>query len=576
MIAGLGSVGEFGRSGTIGVFARVERALSASRRRRSELDGRAGTAWRAMTALVLLVIAASMQRAFAADDGPVSPSIYQYISLHLDAVTGRLAPGAMTLPDEPATRRFSRLRWVPGALEGLGTRHMQWDGSAKASQAIELLESYAAGDPQAESALYEMLRADDVVTYYNDALDLASARIPDAEPRLHALARKLVTESRDRGPVKLGIAMLGSMGDESDLPVIRTLALHDEFGLYAAEAIAELAPNRQAALYEMARKVTGWGHIEAVSLMTATPDPGLRRWLLTEGFRNDVAAQYLAYHCATIANLSGALEGDLPLAIDETAMLASVGDLLQSLVKPGPSKDSQLYEGTAESAISFLRRVQEQLRAKKSALSYLMTAQVLSDYAPGSPWTDDQKSSVKSLAAPVLQDKGWPKRIVAALGDDRADLGQAELAAHLLRVDTFPIHLKRLNRNGAVAERWRLAFTAADQRQLRELVDVAEKTFGPRFARGAVGRAGTSDAALEAVLQGVAKFPGTGVPVVEASLLDVSPTIRRAAVETLVRWGGPYLREESMRAALSAAADGEADEVLKARMVALLNVGDGP
>ncbi len=31
-----------------------------------------------------------------------------------------------------------------------------------------------------------------------------------------------------------------------------------------------------------------------------------------------------------------------------------------------------------------------------------------------------------------------------------------------------------------------------------------------------------------------------------------------------------------MRAALSAAADGEADEVLKARMVALLNVGDGP
>ncbi len=49
-------------------------------------------------------------------------------------------------------------------------------------------------------------------------------------------------------------------------------ALHDEFGLYAAGAIAELAPQRQQALYEMAQKLDGWGRIEAVTLMTATPD----------------------------------------------------------------------------------------------------------------------------------------------------------------------------------------------------------------------------------------------------------------------------------------------------------------
>ncbi len=31
--------------------------------------------------------------------------------------------------------------------------------------------------------------------------------------------------------MKFGIAMLGSMGDENDLEIVRTLALHDEFGL---------------------------------------------------------------------------------------------------------------------------------------------------------------------------------------------------------------------------------------------------------------------------------------------------------------------------------------------------------
>ncbi len=65
---------------------------------------------------------------------------------------------------------------MPGALEGLGTRHMQWDGSAKAVQAVTLLQQIAAGHASAEPALYELLRADDVVTFYNDALDYASAR----------------------------------------------------------------------------------------------------------------------------------------------------------------------------------------------------------------------------------------------------------------------------------------------------------------------------------------------------------------------------------------------------------------
>jgi hypothetical protein len=497
-----------------------------------------------------------------------STSLYRYIQLHRDAGDGRIASDAMTLPDEPAARRFSRLRWVPGALEGLGTRHMQWDGSAKAVEAITLLEQVAAGSPSAEAALYELLRADDVVTFYNDALDYASARIADAEPRLHALARRLATQSRDRGPVKFGIAMLGSMGDENDLEIVSTLGLHDEFGLYAAGAIAELAPQRQQALYEMAQKVKGWGRIEAVTLMTSTPDAKLRRWLLTEGFRNNVTPQYLAYHCATIADLAAAMT-DRANATD-MAFLAGVSDLIQSLIRPGPSRDAQTYEQTPEVAVSYLQAVQ----GKKDSIAFLLTAQVLSEYANSAPWTADQKAMVKKLATPIVEDKSWRRRVIGALSDDRGDLEQAEVAATRLDIGTFDVHLKRLAKNGTVADRWRLAFSAADPRQMTSLLGVAEKTFEPRFARGAVGRANTSDEALEAVLQSVARYPGTGMRIVDASLLDISPLVRRAAVETLVRWGGPYLRNTSVRAALSAAADGETDEALKARMVALLNVGE--
>ena len=525
-----------------------------------------------LSALVsILVLIASAHWAHADEAPTAPPSIYQYIGMNIDGASGRMSSDAITLPDEPAARRFSRLRWVPGALEGLGTRHMQWDGSAKASQASTFLEQYAEGDSSAEAALYELLRADDVVTFYNDTLDIAAARIGDAEPRLHDLARKLATQSKDRGPVKFGIAMLGSMGDPSDLDIVRRLALHDEFGLYAAEAIAELAPDRQESLYQMASHLSGWGRIEAVTLMTATPDQKLRRWLLTQAFRNDVTPQYLAFHCATIGNLEGALEGEMPTATD-MELLSGIADLLQSLVRPPPSKDAQLYEGTARSAIAFLQQAQK----RRDSLSFLLTAQMLKDHAPQSAWSADDKASIEALATPIVADKGWRKRVLAALGDDRANLTQAEVVARGLGIETFAIHLKHLGRNGAVAERWRLAFAAADPRQLRPLMDVAEKTFQRRFAQGAVDRANTSDEALEVVLQSVARSPGIGMGLVDSSLLDISPRVRRAAVETLVRWGGPYLREGSVRAALSAAVKDETDEALKARMVALLNAGDVP
>jgi hypothetical protein len=214
----------------------------------------------ALFALASLAIAPAR----AVDDGP---SIYEFIASHNDPATGRLSADGAMLPDEPVARRYSRIRWVPGALEGLGTRHMQWDGSEKASRAARLLELVAAsgdatsGAATAEGMLYELLRADDVVTFYSDALDLAAARTRNVEPKLHELARRLVMTAHDRGPVKFGIAMLGSMGDEQDVDVLRTLALHDEFGLYAAEALAEVAPDRQGALYDMARKLSGWGRI---------------------------------------------------------------------------------------------------------------------------------------------------------------------------------------------------------------------------------------------------------------------------------------------------------------------------
>jgi hypothetical protein len=184
-----------------------------------------------------------------------------------------------------------------------------------------------------------------------------------------------------------------------------------------------------------------------------------------------------------------------------------------------------------------------------------------------------------------VSDSGWHRQVVAAISDDATDLDQAETAAQKLGIKTFDVHLRRLTKHSINARRWELAFAAAEPDEVKRLVEVAQARFNARFADPSThhtaevqrelidARAG---AALEAVLHGVARYPGSGMTLVESSLADVDDRVRRAAVEALVRWGGAYLRGVSVRAALNTAAQDEADEALKARMVALLNLGTIP
>jgi len=500
-------------------------------------------------------------------------SIYDYLRAHVDPATGALAADGTTLPDESPARRFGRFRWVPGALEGLGTRHMQWDGSDKASRAVRLLEAIAGGDPTAEAVLYELLRTDDVVTFYSQTLDLASELIRNVEPELHGMARRLATTAHDRGPVKFAIAMLGSIGDERDLSIVQTLALHDEFGLYAAEAIAEIAPDRQGALFDMARHLTGWGRIEAVARMVSTSDPTLRTWLLTEGFRNSVTPQYLAYQCVTIANLASALAASPTAKRADIPLLVGAADLIQALTTPGPGQGFDDYSDAQQTATLFLQHIDR----RRDSLSFFLAATALKDYASGATaWTPAQRGDVTALATRIANDPVWRKDVVAAISDDRADLDQAELAARKLGIPTFQLHIDRLAKNSSSPQRWSHAFASADAARVDRLIDIAERAFGTRLAEARTHRSTdprdrSAGAALEAVLQGVAHYPGSGLALVEASLADTSGSVRRAAVDTLVRWGDPYLRSESVRTALSDAARDEADELLKARMLALLN-----
>jgi hypothetical protein len=512
--------------------------------------------------LALLPLAATAQERAA-------PSLYEHVVARIDPLTGRLRPGSETLPDESPGRRPPWLRWAPGAFDGVGTHHLQWDGSGKARQVADLLVIMVAGaDAAAENELYELLRADDVVTYYEDALDLAASRIADPKPQLHAYARGLVTRAAHRGPVKLGLALLGAIGDPADLALAETLGLHDEFTLYAVEALAGLAPDPQRRIFLLAQKVTGWGRIQAVERLMATQDPHVRRWLLTEGFRNTVLPDYLAYHCAVIGDLAQALRSPNV----DPLLLAGAADIVRALAQSGPARNFDDYPEAGEVAVRFLELAAD----RHDALELLLAAYAIKDYVAhdarphaaraASGWTAAQLERVGRLADRIVSDARWRATIDRALREDGAALDAAVLAARRAGIEAFDAHVAQLALGPEDARRWEHAFDGVRADRVDWLVQLAvDKLLEPAPR--------PRDAALASVISSLRRHPGRGIALVAVGLSHPDLEVRRASVDTLARWGsGFFAGDAQMRARLRDAARAEGDEAVRARMVAVLNL----
>jgi hypothetical protein len=244
------------------------------------------------------------------------------------------------LPDEgPDDGRT--IRWSAGALDGVLSRHGESTREpARSAELAALIEHAATGDDEARGELYDAARADGIVFALDEALDaLMSAQV--AAGPVADLGRSLVREALHREPLKLGVALVGRTGGTDDVPLLETLARHDEFSLVAGVALANLLDDTVTAWWRVGCLATGWGKIEAVVRLAQEPSlpDEVRAWMLRHGCDNAVMPEYLAYACATAGGLEDALGG---LVDDE--LLDGACTIVRALVTGGPAEDIDDYE----------------------------------------------------------------------------------------------------------------------------------------------------------------------------------------------------------------------------------------
>jgi hypothetical protein len=448
---------------------------------------------------------------------PSRPSIYGFLRDHAD-------PKSATLPDEKEEVGSNRLRFAPGATDGIFGHHVEpGDDALRVKEIVYALENVCA-DPNRLAELYDTERP---VLGVVDALSVEirkSKRLPP--DRLHAIARMLATEGADREPVKLGMALLGLFEGVDDRDVLMTLGSHDELTLFAVVALVNQSDDAELALFELAKKVEGWGRIHAVEQLAEAKRPEVRAWLLREGFRNSVMDEYLAYTCAVAGELHVALEKK-----PDAALMLGAADLLAALAtEGGPAQGLSAWSDAPIAIERWLGHIE------KLDLPTLTTLDALSD-------PEELPEALRARIAKLASSDEAAALVTSGLASkDQGTFTRANAAALRRGIDTFDAHEERLATGDAPpGSMFHLMHQATPKTIDRALavastqIDLAKIATGASDSLG-FGAAFAPHRDLDFVLQELERFPGKGEEFVRAALKSPVVRNRNMALRAIAAW----------------------------------------
>ena len=477
------------------------------------------------------------------------PSIFEHVARAAEEGDAE----HLELPDDER-HRSGGLRWAAGALDGVMGHHAAAeDERLRAKQIAKAVRDLlGAATPEHLQHLTRLATRAPVLGVLDDVLaDLVASGDLDPD-RFHELASFLVRTAPDRELVKLGVSMLGVLVGCDERETLLTIGRHEEFTLFSAVALASTLEQPDEALWELAQCVHGWGRIHAVERLTETDEPEIKAWLVREGFRNEVMDEYLAHTCALAGDLVGALEADI---VDD-ALLDGAAGIFAALLNGGPAEDIEDYAGAPAAAEAYLRHLVRRPEHRLLSLSHLLVAEQLREFiGPAGDqledddtlrelgWTLDIRGRVLDMCARVALRSEWPERVAEGLEAQSLELfHQADAAAQLLDIDTWPRHLERVRANPRRSPSWFRLVQTEDEERFEQVLELArtllpldEIATGPAEETG-LGPEFDAHDTLLVVVHALVDKPGMGLDLIEAALDSPVTRVRRGALRVVTTW----------------------------------------
>jgi len=155
---------------------------------------------------------------------------------------------------------------------------------------------------------YELVLEEYVASYGSDLIEVLEASMID-EKALQEEALWFLEKGAHREIVKFGLTLIGMTNCEAYREKILTLGLHEEFTPYAIYALTEGTEYANDDIFKIAKLTKGWGKLAALHALNVTSED-MRDWLITEGYKNAIEEDFLAFTIANLAELDTLLERD--------------------------------------------------------------------------------------------------------------------------------------------------------------------------------------------------------------------------------------------------------------------------
>lgn len=510
-------------------------------------------------------------------------SIYKFITDNLTE-KDRLIDSAIDLPDEkPAAE--NELRWAPGLIDSMFGPQDSEESKLIIEELAKLLKHISVyGDKRSEARFYQLItETDSIITIIDDLLERATNLSLAINPHLFEFAKAMSFKTAHRNSVKVGVALIGICKGISVIHQIKTIALHDEFTVFAIVAISNMTDDVVNDLWEIAKKVDGWGKIQVVDRLAKMELPNeIKTWLITDGYKNSIMYEELAYTCAVNGELHNILKKE---NVDNNIFKASA-DIIGALIAGGPAEDFSDYQFASVLVENFVRHAKSQaneiyhfvvLNQLKDFLTDLQNA--LTEESKNG-WTQDIISNCLIDIVGILSNKDWSPLAMAALNsDDSITFWNGKQAAKILHIDIWEIVWQKLKANPHESSLWYDVTHEAKIDNVNEVIQFYISTYplseiatGPGNMLG-LGLDYAKYQSFDNVITLLEDYPAKGEPIILAALDSPVTRNRNMAIKVLHKWGKQNWSVQ-LSLKLEQLSDMEPDNHTKANIFRILNGQD--
>ena len=344
---------------------------------------------------------------------------------------------------------------------------------------------------------------------------------------LYEFASSQLVTTKNIEVIKFCLSILAIMNvetDEETIEKVKILALSDEFTLYCLNIFVKLE-NSNKEIFEIAKKVKGWGRVHSIGYLEATNDE-IKEWILEEGCHNYVLPAYTAYTCAKKINLIEILNQDKI----SSKKFNDISYLMNALLDEGPV----MGISTLENKETLIERYLEKAKYLSSTEEDYHAVITLKEYIKNNK---EINSTLIKICDEILNSEKTKNKIIELIKD-----GNGYDIAKYLGIDADEYVLKYLETNNFLEHPY-IIYYISKKENMEKLVLFIEKNLPLEKLKGLPTNKFNQRTAkdkeftfLDTMIRNLGNYIGIGENLIICALNSPYVDIRYGAVNTLESW----------------------------------------